>query len=1376
MMFRNNIRIAGAITIIGIIGIAGNISARENISNTHHKASPRTTDAGCQPATAAIDLDINNVDARLMTGGDMWWNIGQGVAAYEIPKNSGKSSQFAASCWIGGFDKQGQLKVAGQTYRQTGNDYWPGALDLNAKITESVCNLWDYQWKVDGSTINSFIALSKTGGDVTGSQFQAINQWPGAGSHQAKSGNGPIYLDQTPYSGRSYGTFKDLNGNGIYEPGQGEYPVLESNGVQSVPDELIWWVFNDAGNVKEQSLTAAIGVEIQTSAFAFATQDFLNNSTFCNYRVINRGALSIDSTYIAVWDDCDLGYAFDDYIGCDTSRGLGIQYNGNNDDGQTGGFPVNSYGLNPPQVGLDFFQGPTVLFYDSKGVKDSSGHLNMTNFTYFNNDNSIIGNPFNGIGMYFYMTGSILNGQRFSDDFQGPGNQSKGYGSGPVVNFVFWGDPGDKTAWSECSCGNPPGDRRFIFSSGPFELVPGAVNDITFGCVWAPQPTGGCPVTNFNAIRSIDDQAQELFDSHFQTVEGPQAPRLVVRELDRKLLFYMVNDYGSNNYAESYGRTDGTYKDSLQYHQFVIKSKGSTNPGDSLYKFEGYRIFQLANSNVSSSDIFDPTTGEVNSTNAFEVKDCDVTDGIRQIVNFVQDPSITDTFGGIVHYANVAQIKIDNAHANDSGIFHSFELTTDQFATGTDNELINYHTYYFVAIAYAYNNFVDFDPNNPNNTQDAPYIGSSHGAGGTAIQIVAALPNPTDGNLGTILNSDYGSGVAITRVEGVGNGGNVVELNTASEMTALGDSNQVNKAVYNVGSGPINVKVVDPVKVGPYNWALQITNDPAKGIIDSNSGWTLTAYDLKGTLQETIYSETNIATVNEQILENYGISVTLNQVAAPGVGVLNAAGNGIMTLPGNGYITSDVTFSDSTQPWLAGITDQADSSFANWLRAGSNNSYKSGPSNALTSPCYFNDNYAGASTGFLDSLAAYENMFANFAPTKSTWGPYVLAASYLGQHAGTGTQCGFEVAWSSQTQNKANFALLPDVDLVFTDNKLQWTRCAVVEEQEDPALAQGFASNAAQSKFYLRQHAGWNGGHDPSNDNIPTYSDADSDRGMSWFPGYAIDEGTGKRLNIVFGEDSYLASDNGNDMIWNPTSSIFSIYNNSILFGGKHVVYILGSQYDSDKVFVSNVKQATPTNSFLKTAYTPVQWVGIPILSSLIKLKSLGDGIIPTVTRLRFRVNRPYATYLAVDTTTVADPSPVKGAATNPYYTFSTAGLAPTSPGDNPKKGSLLSNIYAVPNPYYGYSGYEQNRFDTKVRIINLPAQTTISIYTLDGKLIRTLSKNDPNTPYIDWDIKNASGLPVASGMYLIDVNAAGIGEKVIKWFGAMRPLDVTSY
>ena len=128
-----------------------------------------------------------------------------------------------------------------------------------------------------------------------------------------------------------------------------------------------------------------------------------------------------------------------------------------------------------------------------------------------------------------------------------------------------------------------------------------------------------------------------------------------------------------------------------------------------------------------------------------------------------------------------------------------------------------------------------------------------------------------------------------------------------------------------------------------------------------------------------------------------------------------------------------------------------------------------------------------------------------------------------------------------------------------------------------------------------------------------------------------------------------------------------------------------------------------------------------------------------------------------------------------PMYSFTTSDIY-TDLRNNEKAVNSLDLINIVPNPYYGYAGYERNRFDTKVRIINLPAQVTIYIYSLDGSLIRTLTKNDPNTPYLDWDIKNSAGLPIASGMYLMDVKAAGIGETVLKWFGAMRPIDVTSY
>ncbi len=137
-----------------------------------------------------------------------------------------------------------------------------------------------------------------------------------------------------------------------------------------------------------------------------------------------------------------------------------------------------------------------------------------------------------------------------------------------------------------------------------------------------------------------------------------------------------------------------------------------------------------------------------------------------------------------------------------------------------------------------------------------------------------------------------------------------------------------------------------------------------------------------------------------------------------------------------------------------------------------------------------------------------------------------------------------------------------------------------------------------------------------------------------------------------------------------------------------------------------------------------------------------------------------------------------------PLYAFSTKGLAPIALTDaanySDVNNSLLDQIVVTPNPYYGYAGYEGGRLDTRVRIVNLPQRATISIYSTDGSLIRTLTKDDSN-PYVDWDTRNSKGLAISSGMYLFHVQAKTgqnvvIGEKVIRWFGAMRPVDLTTY
>jgi hypothetical protein len=123
-----------------------------------------------------------------------------------------------------------------------------------------------------------------------------------------------------------------------------------------------------------------------------------------------------------------------------------------------------------------------------------------------------------------------------------------------------------------------------------------------------------------------------------------------------------------------------------------------------------------------------------------------------------------------------------------------------------------------------------------------------------------------------------------------------------------------------------------------------------------------------------------------------------------------------------------------------------------------------------------------------------------------------------------------------------------------------------------------------------------------------------------------------------------------------------------------------------------------------------------------------------------------------------------------------------------------LDLIRAVPNPYLAYNYYESSQLDNRIKIINLPNRCTVSIYSVDGQLINRLDRNvganveltDGNnlsndnevneTNAIEWNLKNFDNVPISSGVYLIHVDAPGIGERTIKWFGALRPVDLRSF
>jgi hypothetical protein len=48
--------------------------------------------------------------------------------------------------------------------------------------------------------------------------------------------------------------------------------------------------------------------------------------------------------------------------------------------------------------------------------------------------------------------------------------------------------------------------------------------------------------------------------------------------------------------------------------------------------------------------------------------------------------------------------------------------------------------------------------------------------------------------------------------------------------------------------------------------------------------------------------------------------------------------------------------------------------------------------------------------------------------------------------------------------------------------------------------------------------------------------------------------------------------------------------------------------------------------------------------------------------------------------------------------------------------------------------------------------------------------RKDNKITFQDWDLKNHVGIPIASGVYIIHIDVPDVGERILKWFGAIRP------
>jgi hypothetical protein len=443
-------------------------------------------------AHAAIDnstrIDVNSISSIVTNHNSYAYDLIRSTAGLEWPKGSGKTAVYAAGLWVGATVNDGTRPVVkvGEYSQQWGPGAMVGRTGVADKSTDRVYKLRR------GDT------------PLTNPDY---NAWPVAQG-------APVNPDGTP---------------------------------QVLGDMTLWSVCNDrvpgvptnrAGTAGTDSANS-LGLEVQQTTFAFSRSGPLNNILFIKYRIINKGGNYLHNAYVSLWADPDVGDGNDDLVGCDTVLSVGFCYNGSNLDGV--------YGVGPPCVGWDFFQGPL--------DKATGKRLPMTSFNRYTNGTD----PTSAQMSYNYMQGLQADGTPLTDN------------EGVVTTYDLAGNPVKQLG----NVDSNPGDRRLMLSSGPFEMAPGDTQEVVTGLILGRGPDY---LSSITVMKLYDNKAQQAFDANFDLGNPPPAPKVVVRALNNQIDLTW----------------DGAAVGDHQHKVFYTYDKNGVVI-DSLVKelyFQGYNVYQ----------------------------------------------------------------------------------------------------------------------------------------------------------------------------------------------------------------------------------------------------------------------------------------------------------------------------------------------------------------------------------------------------------------------------------------------------------------------------------------------------------------------------------------------------------------------------------------------------------------------------------------------------------------------------------------------------------------------------------------------------------------------------------------------------------------
>lgn len=300
--------------------------------------------------------------------------------------------------------------------------------------------------------------------------------------------------DWNEWPASSLAPFQDMDKDGSYNP------EIDIPGVPG-SSQTIWINYSDSLSSSNYG-SLPIGLDINETYWAYVSNTELGDVIFRKATIVYKGTSTtlpgsyIDSMYLCLWSDTDLGSSFDDFIGCDTLLNLGYVYNSNNFDQV-----YERIGMKPPAIGnviLDassYYTGnqsdsAIINFKWKKGyryynLKPMSGAILHRTGDYFSDPSF----NYNGTLEFYNLMRGYLPIPRY------PASYLDGEFIG-ARTFMLPGDPINQTGLID-GIMDGAGDRRMMLMSGPFKMQLGDTIEIVTALV------GGIGANNLSSVSHL---------------------------------------------------------------------------------------------------------------------------------------------------------------------------------------------------------------------------------------------------------------------------------------------------------------------------------------------------------------------------------------------------------------------------------------------------------------------------------------------------------------------------------------------------------------------------------------------------------------------------------------------------------------------------------------------------------------------------------------------------------------------------------------------------------------------------------------------------------------------------------------------------------